>query len=86
MSNHFKDFTCVLTDAYDNQVLALVRYNVDYPRDFKVLSASVVDKGKEIVLDNTTTVEAQYFDMIMRMITIDKEEGEKLNANLRHRL
>lgn len=82
MNNQFKDFTCVLQDAYGNQVLALVRYNVDYPRDFRVLSASVVDNGKEIVIANTTNVEAQYFDMIFKMIIIDKEDYTVVNSNI----
>lgn len=63
-----KEVTVDLTDSDGNSILALVEYNTAYPRDYKVITASVFVNGEWHEINNCVMIQAQYSGEILKCL------------------
>jgi len=68
------EITIYLYDSDKNEIMALIEYNPSYPKDFKVVAASVDIPNTSTMsfqrteISNLTMLEAQYAEDILKEI------------------
>jgi hypothetical protein len=63
-----------LFDSDGNEIMAIAQYNVEYPRDFKVLNARVLVNFEWVEINNLEMLQAQYANDILRQINSNVEK------------